>query len=234
MITALIRKDYRLLRIYVRTSIVATIACYFVTGVFAVWTTHYMDIAAQRPLARLLMTLAGASYIGMLLTLFLSALLAGSVFTLERSDRSAEFLACLPPSRWQNLISKLTVVFLIILTHLIVHLSAALAVQSLLPYQRLQMVHFDIRAYWVVTPVVALVTGFALAASSLLRSNGVPALLGLLSPIFSISVAKLLGWLMDVPSEGNSFAVRYATTSVVLGVVSTICAGYWYVSRSEP
>ena len=59
--------------------------------------------SAPRPWADLLVLTAPFSLAAQLLTI---VMLGGNAFAAERADRSAEFLAYLPPSRWVNVASK--------------------------------------------------------------------------------------------------------------------------------
>jgi len=59
--------------------------------------------------------LAGGSLFGILLVVpIFSSLLPASVLTLERSDRSSQFPACLPPTRLQIYLSKLIVIAVVV------------------------------------------------------------------------------------------------------------------------
>lgn len=106
MFVAVLKKDLSLLRNYWRSAAVATIVCYAIAAVFVVWLTEYQDESMQQIGARSFLVLGVGSRIGMVVTVIFTVALAGSVFTLERSDRSAEFLACLPPTRLMNLVKQ--------------------------------------------------------------------------------------------------------------------------------
>jgi hypothetical protein len=82
--------------------------------------------------------------------------------------------------------------------------------------------------------VIVSMMGGALAVSAWLKSNGVPILCGLLTPVFVMSFVSLIGRVLDVPSEGDAFEIRYATSSLVLGATFGYMGCYWFVTRSEP
>jgi ABC-type transport system involved in multi-copper enzyme maturation permease subunit len=126
MIWALIRKDARLLRNYLRSAVVVTGCSYLVTAI-VIHRESLPDASTPWGIAMTLLVLALGSNLGFLSTAFMAALMAGSVFTLERSDRSAEFLACLPPTRKQNLVSKLSVVLVPIGLMIFVHILTNIA-----------------------------------------------------------------------------------------------------------
>ena len=126
MIQTLIRKDLGLLKQYVVGAIAVTIVCYMATAIGVVWLTDYQDESMQSLPVRIFLILRGGHNLGFCATALLSVMLAGSIFTLERADRSAEFLACLPPRRYQHLISKFAVLFGTTAFMVIVHVSMTL------------------------------------------------------------------------------------------------------------
>lgn len=239
LIWALIRKDARLLRIYLRSAIFTTVACYALFGLFVVIVTNYNDERMQSLTTRVMMTLKSGSVGGFNAVCFFAALLAGSAFTLERSDRSAEFLACLPPTRLQNLISKMIVVLGVTLATFAVHASCLWVAHLLLPYVRAQGVWTEAQ---IPSPLIAFtffsatasIIGGAITVSAWLNSNGVPILCGLLTPLLGLSLALLIGWAFNLESEGDAFQTRYANTLLILGLTLIYIGCYWYLTRSEP
>ena len=240
MLSALIRKDAGLLRTYLRCAAAATICCYLVSGIIVVVMSGYQDALAQGWMHRTLMTLQGGSTYGFVLTAFFAAMLAGSIFTLERSDRSAEFLACLPPTRHQNLISKLTVAVGATLAMVIIHILAIVVAVQLVPYvkeQGILLIETPLPdALGVLSSVAAVtsVVGGALAASAWVKSNGAPILCGLLTPFLILMLFRTLVWSLDIPLWGDAFRIRITTSMVVLGLALGFSGCYWYLTRSEP
>lgn len=235
VIQALIRKDARLLRLYLRSAVVATVASYLGMAILAM--IYYQD---QGITARAFLVMSRGSKFGFSATAVFAALLAGSVFTLERSDRSAEFLACLPPTRMQNLLSKLIVLLGTTAMMVAVHLLFLWLSHLLSPFVRDQggllterTLPSALSALTFASVIVSMV-GAALAVSAWLKSNGVPILCGLLAPLFVLSFVSLIGWALDVPSEGDAFEIRYATSSLVLGVTFGYLGCLWFVTRCEP
>ena len=237
MLRALLRKDARLLRVYLRISIATTLLLYPMSFALVCWFTgYYLDEARQTLAARTLVTLSGASNSGLVLTYLFAAILAGSTFALERSDRSSEFLACLPPTRWQNLTSKITVILTAIGSMIFLHNFASWIANQLVPYARslAPALEGSLTTNFVMSSGIVCVTGIALAGSSLMKSNGGPSMLGLFSPLLSLAIVSVLGSLLEIPSEGNAFAMRYALTCLALGCASFLCGCFWYLNRSEP
>ena len=236
MIWALIRKDARLLRNYLRSAVVVTGCSYLVTAI-VIHRESPSDASTPWGIAMTLLVLALGSNLGFLSTAFMAALMAGSVFTLERSDRSAEFLACLPPTRKQNLVSKLSVVLvpigLMIFVHILTNI-AAHQVSTYVPagsYLRNGLL-FATGILTYVSIIIATLGG-ALAVSALLKSNGVPVLCGLFNPFLVLGVVLILGYVLDIPAEGDAFANRYATSAFVIGGAFAVMGCYWYLTRSS-
>lgn len=234
MFWAILYKDYRLLRIYMRISVLTSILIYPVFFGFIYWfTENYLEEEQKRIAFQLLSTLLFTSMNGLVLTSLFASIIAASSIALERSDRSAEFLACLPPTRWQNLMSKLLLVISVVGGMLAIHNGATLGAWIMTAYARTPF-KVDLIANLMVTCVVVCMTGFSFAGSSLMKSNGGPALLGFFSPLLSMSIVLGIGKLFDIPSEGNAFAIRYSITCVALGITMLLCGSLWYLNRSEP
>lgn len=235
MFVAVLKKDLSLLRNYWRSAAVATIVCYAIAAVFVVWLTEYQDESMQQIGARSFLVLGVGSRIGMVVTVIFTVALAGSVFTLERSDRSAEFLACLPPTRLMNLSSKMGIVFGAALLMTGVHWLAILMELMLVPYVPATNIfgtagESGIRGLVGMLALNLNMTGAALAVSAWMQSNGVPILAGLLAPVMTRSLIQLASYALDIPMDGNAFAI----ISALLGLLLTFCAGIWYTQRIEP
>jgi hypothetical protein len=43
----------------------------------------------------------------------------------------------------------------------------------------------------------------------------------------------MISWSLDIPFEANAYVIRYATSSLVLGVAFGYLGCYWYLTRSE-
>ncbi len=238
---ALVKKDIRLLGNYLRFAVVVTPAVYLVWGAAVVWFTSYTQ-EAEAPMrstsARVFLTLSNASTGGMVITGFLAGLIAGSVLTLERIDRSAEFLACLPPTRGAHLRGKLCVLFGSTLAMLCIHILAACLSSILIPYVRtsglLRMEPPTALGLVTAMTVILSVIGGALAVSAWMNSNGVPILCGLLTPTMVGALVLLISYMLGVETSGQQFQARFVTASLLIGVCLTISGSYWYLAREEP
>jgi ABC-type transport system involved in multi-copper enzyme maturation permease subunit len=238
MIRALMAKDMRLFRNYLWSAVLATIGCYAISAVAAIGITAYQEPAYQGAVVRTYLAFSSGSSLGLPLTSFFACLLGGSAFTLERSDRSAEFLACLPPSRMNHLVSKLTIILAAVSIMLLAHLGATLAANSLLPYARAAnypvSTPFQMSGFMTGVAMNVLMVGSALSVSSWLKSNGVPILCGLLSPILIMSLVSLAFYALGFEGDAGRFQAMLGVASLSFGVFLAMCGGYWYVVRGEP
>lgn len=238
MIQTLIRKDLGLLKQYVVGAIAVTIVCYFATAIGVVWLTDYQDESMQSLPVRTFLVLRGGHNLGFCATALLSVMLAGSVFTLERADRSAEFLACLPPRRYQHLISKFAVLFGTTAFMIFVHVTMTLISDLLLPYVRATTYPFtdgtQLSSVLMFVGITLSMIGGALAVSAWQNSNGFPILCGLLTPLLLGALIRVAGYLFELPLTGEEGLNRLMVTTLSVGVFLIFCGAYWYVERSEP
>jgi ABC-type Na+ efflux pump permease subunit len=106
--TALLWKDYRLNRAVLLLGLALGLGPY--AAAFTLALHHHWP--SWPPAAEWAALLLAASFFSLALSQFALAILAGNSIAAERADRSAEFLACLPPSRGQILASKLLLALL--------------------------------------------------------------------------------------------------------------------------
>jgi ABC-type transport system involved in multi-copper enzyme maturation permease subunit len=106
--TALFWKDYRLNR----GVLLLGVALLFGPYAAAFAGTLHSHWPSWPSVGEWLAQLLAASFFSLALSQLTLALLAGNSIAAERADRSAEFLACLPPSRRQVLASKLLLALL--------------------------------------------------------------------------------------------------------------------------
>jgi hypothetical protein len=106
--TALLWKDYRLNRGVLRLGIALLLGPYAAVCSIALYG-HWPSWPPAGAWSALLLA---ASFFSLALSQLTLALLAGNLIAAERADRSAEFLASLPPSRTQILASKLLLALL--------------------------------------------------------------------------------------------------------------------------
>jgi ABC-type transport system involved in multi-copper enzyme maturation permease subunit len=107
---ALLRKDWRLVRVPFYGLAAMTAMGYLVSGAAFLWNKH--DAASKgvhySPSFFTDYLPAGAG-IGMFLTTLLAAAFGGAAFAQERREHWADFLANMPVKRWRIVVSKLSV-----------------------------------------------------------------------------------------------------------------------------
>ena len=242
MIRTLIFKDCRLMRTYIRLAAIATIVGYVASAIFTVYVTaEFREPELRTGAARALLSLKTGLWLGILSTGMLGTLLGASVFTQERADRSAEFLACLPPTRWQHLISKLSVSLGVTILMILVNLGAVAAIHFLVPYARtnIAQLNHELSAPIPITlslwfgAIFSMYSG-ALAISVWTKTNGVPILCGLITPIVLFALRILVSFWLQVPYTGSEFQMAFAATCWVLSSLLIFLACYWYLLRWEP
>ena len=261
MIWALIRKDLGLLRLYLRSLVGALIACFVAAAILIFWAAREggeLFKNYEMMVSMVAAILAAGVLLGFVVVILFSSLLSGSVITLERGDRSSQFLACLPPSRLRNYLSKLIVIASVVLLTLSILLIAWFSANRLLhaadalsstseaqtfwdPNSPLLFVTISVgmAAAWddaILHPLFAILAsmiGGSLLASLLSKSNAVPTLCGVLTPIAIIAaiVRGAVVWNIELPEE-EWFNVFSLVASGV-GLFCIVVSGCAYVFQRE-
>lgn len=104
---ALLWKDYRMNRALLIVCGAMLVAPYFIGAAYQYYDEMYDGMAVGKRGG----AAAASALAAMAVSLLTISLLAASAFTQERTDRSAEFLAHLPPSKWNILLSKFALAF---------------------------------------------------------------------------------------------------------------------------
>lgn len=259
MIRALVEKDLRLLRNYLRGFAGALLICFVAAGIITIMTLENAEIIWKESTAIFATTLSGGSFLSIIVSLVFASLLAGSVVPLERADRSSQFLACLPPTRFQIFSSKLLVVVCIV--------SIAFCFCLLTWFAANRLIHFEVLAadangepstisdskgtlmadnlffwfalFWddvILHPFIAAITsvvGGSLIASLWSRSNAAPTIYGVLTPIviFIAFLTSIVTHFPDLPEDLITIALSMVFTSIGLGCITA--AGYGYLIQRE-
>jgi ABC-type transport system involved in multi-copper enzyme maturation permease subunit len=175
------------------------------------------------------------------------ALLGGNAIAGERADRSAEFLATLPFSRWQNLLSKLVLAPLAVVAIWGLNFVVLVLLSGQWPdlrefLSRLESARpEDVRQAFVVFGLFA-VTGLTFFCvgwllSSLLNSPVFSICAGLIAPLAVImTIAGAIWWLDVETHRPNEFlpAYWYLGVCFTLSVASFITGTVHYLRRVEP
>ena len=93
MMWALIQKDLRLLRSYLFALVVVLLLCFISSGVVMIMNLENMEDFWHKSTVIFAEILSGGVFLSMIVSLVFASLLSGSTVTLERADRSSQFLA---------------------------------------------------------------------------------------------------------------------------------------------
>lgn len=227
--TALLWKDYRLNRGVLLLGVVLLLGPYAAAAV-AVLRGHWPSLPPAREWSAALLT---ASFFSLALSQLTLVVLAGNSIASERADRSAEFLAYLPPSRLRILASKALLALLSAGVIWAVNLCVAeLLVPALGPKPDSVLDQFAPRSVFAASTVMVFGAGWL--GSAVLNS---PA--GATS--FGIGVPLVAGPLV-VQAASTLFAsgARDDLTScavilyLTLGSLCFVCGSAYYLRRVEP
>ncbi|MFN9433749.1 MAG: hypothetical protein ACK6DC_02270 [Planctomycetota bacterium] len=254
MIGALIRKDLSSLRLYLRSLVVALIACFAGTAIPIYFDAREAGLSFADSRIMIASILAGGSLLGLIVVSIFSALLSGSIITLERSDRSSQFLACLPPTRFQNYLSKLIVVASAVLLSLGICLLAWFVAYQLnhsgeTPLGSSELTKnkplFFVRGFlrfadswsdatvYTLFALLASIVGGSLLVSLWSRSNAIPTFGGIVTPIVlwfaMISTLRLLNLTLSPEEMFNLFFCVTAGS----GLCCVLASGWVYLVQRE-
>ena len=177
--------------------------------------------------------IADAFLISIVLSYFTMALLGGNAIASERTDRSSEFLACLPVSRWQIILSKLLLPVVVVLTIWVVNL----AVLSTALYSA--AIHNANRTdpVFITTCAFASFCAFSVAwlMSALQNSPTFAIGAGLLIPWATAMLIYWGGWLIGSPYfESDQNTPTLVGITFTLGAACFVGGTWYYLRRVEP
>jgi ABC-type transport system involved in multi-copper enzyme maturation permease subunit len=178
--------------------------------------------------ARLLYML---SYVSLGLSQLTLVLLGGNAVAAERADRSAEFLAYLPPSRGMILGSKAllagSAAVLIWGLNLLIGEGVAPALSS----EPLNV--WELPSRWPTLAGGLLLFGAGWLGSTLLESPTFATSLGIVSPFVVAGVLAVSGMVLAWPAPGE-FKDCYCATCLILGPLCFGAGTCYYLRRVEP
>lgn len=258
MMWALLHKDTRLLRTHLRSFVITSILCYVSAGAVTLANLEKTENIWEESTAIIAATLAGGSFLSICATSVFAALLSGSTITLERSDRSSQFLAYLPPTRLQIFFSKMVVVLSAVTISICILLVTWFLANRLLNWQLLAtegnsisitsveadtsledslflwfaLIWDDVSLHPLLAAMTSVV-GCSLLISVGSRSNAVPTIFGILIPIviFFIFVNVVINWFPDL--AGATTTVAFSLMNTFIGLGCAIAAGCWFCIQKE-
>ncbi len=224
MLRALLWKDLRVQRV----GLFAAFSVIVVPYGYAAYQ-YLSDGAAVVPwTAELRASLDHAGRISLMASLLVVAMLAGGAFAAERSDRSHEFLALLPPTRFTILGSKALVVTVttgvlwLLNPYVIMRIASIFTVDSTLPAAS------GDPTLRTVSAMALSVLGTGWLGSILVANPASSLLIGLLSPFFSLLFAY---GICDAPNDEDGFYFTFVCGCLILGVSCLIAGTVCYLRR---
>ncbi len=178
--------------------------------------------------ARLLFSM---SYFSLGISQLTLVLVGGNAIAGERADRSAEFLAYLPPSRTLILSSKALVALLAGLVIWGVNLLLAEVVAPALTIEPLNV--WDIPSRWPVLAGGLLLFGVGWLGSSFLESPTFATSLGIVSPFIVAAGLAVSALVFTWPAHGE-FRYWYCASCLILGPLCFGVGSCYYLRRVEP
>jgi hypothetical protein len=259
MMWALIQKDLRLLRSYLFALVVVLLLCFISSGVVMIMNLEDIEDFWHKSTVIFAEILSGGVFLSMIVSLVFASLLSGSTVTLERADRSSQFLASLPPTRLQIFSSKLLVVLSVVSLSLCFCFFVWFVANRLLYWEIMDAdrtgdpstltdlarsefgnsLFLTLALFWddvIFHPFLAAfssVVGGSLFASLWSRSNATPTIFGVLTPIviFISFVTVMINWFPDLP-DGPSM-IAYSVSSASIGLGCIFVAAFVYLSQRE-
>lgn len=223
----LLRKDVRLSRLPLVVAMTLTIAPYAATAIL-LYQVYSPDLP---PIATVADYLASAAVFGLMFSIVTAGMFSGNIVACERADGSSVFLASQPVSRGQILLSKVSLVAIVITTVWVVHIGVLYVLAPSLATDAKPYAQIENPMVFAGT-LVLLTTGVGLFASILGRSPSMAISAGLASAFFvPWSVYMVSQWFGMAPDH-----VRLTSTSLqcVVGIGGLLSGAAIYIKRVDP
>jgi ABC-type transport system involved in multi-copper enzyme maturation permease subunit len=189
---------------------------------------HWPVFPSATTWARLLFL---TSYASLALSQLTLVLLGGNAIAAERADRSAEFLAYLPPSRAQIVVSK---ILLALATGLVVWAANLLLADVVVPVLSSEEPDvWGLPSRWRILAGSLFVFGAGWFGSSFLGSPTFATSLGIVAPFLLALVLVVCTLLFAWPAHGTLGDV-HCNASLILGPVCFAVGTCYYLRRVEP
>jgi ABC-type transport system involved in multi-copper enzyme maturation permease subunit len=224
---ALLLKDFRLYRWAFRATIVILVSPYLLAILMAFYSLLSYSNRRDTGVPGFVLPL-----FSIFAAIVLSAIFGGSAFSIEHRDRSADFLALLPVTRWQILLSKCLVPIPALFTVWLIHSS----IFFLAIYDRPNWLPFEFNP--------DIVAAFALSSAAMFFVFSVAWLAGLFlnSPAISacIALATLfaIGFFVSLQFDNRDSSIRpepaFFLFTMVAGILCFLIGICCYVNRVSP
>lgn len=231
MLRALLWKDLRVNRLPLFIGVVLFLVPH---GIVAAAVAHMPLWTEARPASALAVLLGTSSYFSIMCSQAALAMLSGHVIAAERGDRSAEFLAYLPPTRAQVLLSKAAV----LLGAGAVVWGVNLGLRLLANYladgtDAARSLTGDMTSLGHLAALGALAVGGGWCASAMLENSGPAVALALVAPVTLFGVLEFTYYVFGWPDD-HSFARIYFAGCWLAGIALFAGGSTYYLRRIEP
>lgn len=231
LVKALVWKDLRVNRLPLLIGMALLIAPYVVVGTAVTHMPVWEEATRASAWAVLLAT---GCYFSLMCSQASLALLSGHVIAAERGDRSAEFLAYLPPSRGQVLFSKALVLAGSAAVVWGLNWGASLIADHLAgDTDAARMLTADMASIGRLAAIGVLAAGAGWCASSMLENSGPAVAFALVAPIVTFGAFQLIMYLANWPDE-LTFADVYFAACWPIGASLFAAGTVYFLRRVEP
>ena len=223
---ALLKKDWRVYRMATIGSLLIVLTIYVIAGLTL--------LGNDRPIRStdVVETFFGAGTIGLFVSAILTGMYGSGAFTLERRDRSADFLAMMPTTRGRIIASK---AFVAIGCSLVIWLINLCELWLVIPWELTKSVgnpHEFLMAVTIVAGSSVMFFGIAWLLSTFLNSAAIS---------FGIAITIVLGSLTLIETWRHRHVFNDATAEHIdcvltfsVGIVCFIAGVIYYLRRVEP
>ena len=230
MLRALLWKDLRVNRLPLLIGIALLLAPYIIVSVAVTHMPLWEEATAASAWAVLLAT--GCHFSAMCSQASL-AMLSGHVIAAERGDRSAEFIAYLPPSRGQILLSKAFVIVGAMAVVWGMNLALKWLADQLAGDTDASTLTSHTASLSQLAAIGILAAGAGWCASSMLENSGPAVTLAFVAPIVLFGFFQLTRYLVNWPDE-LSFSDVYFAGCWPVGLGLFLAGAAYYLQRVEP
>ena len=231
LIKALVWKDLRVNRLPLLIGAAMLIAPYVIVSTAVTHMPVWEEATRASAWAVLL---AAGCYFSVMCSQASLALLSGHVIAAERGDRSAEFLAYLPPSRRQVLFSKAMVLLGAAGIVWGLNLAARIIADHLAgDTDAARMLTGDMTSVARLAAVGVLAAGAGWCASSMLENSGPAVAFAMVAPIVTFGFFELTRYLAHWPDE-LAFADVYFAACWPIGLSLFAAGTAYFLHRVEP
>ena len=226
---ALLWKDYRINR-----SLLAFAALLVAGPFFAVRVINrYPQFSYHHHLRPRPYALVNTGTFSLAFHLVTIAMLGGVAVAAERADRSAEFLAYLPPSRRAIITSKAILAVSAMLLICAVEVAVMYGLAPRIGPIPEGLVDFRDKLTPVLIPTAVLIFGAAWLGSSLLTSHSFATGVGVAAPIALVGVLAAVAYFLDLRGFFD-LGAWYKLLCIPLGVLCFAAGVVYYLHRVEP